>query len=286
MNGVIVVNKPDNVNSQQVVSRIKYKFNKQYKVGHYGTLDPKATGVLPIAVGKATKLFNFFQDKIKVYRAIFRFGVETDTLDSEGELINQGGYLPKIEEVKNALTSFMGDIKQTPPLYSANKINGKRAYELARNNVEFETKVKDVTVYRFELLRQFNDSDYLFEIECSSGTYIRSLCRDLARSLNTVAYMPLLIRTKAGIFDISDSISLKEIDEMTDLAKVVVPLNDVIDLPIIFLDELKSKKFCNGLRLTVDEKDGLYKVLDSEKNLLAIGKVTDNILGVEVYLND
>ena len=286
MNGVIIINKPDNITSQQVVGRIKYKLNKQYKVGHYGTLDPKATGVLPIAVGKATKLFNFFQDKIKVYRAVFRFGVETETLDSEGELINGGGYLPKYTEVKDAVSNFIGELKQIPPLYSANKINGKRAYDLARNKVEFETKVKDVTVYRFEILRQFNDSDYLFEIECSSGTYIRSLCRDLARSLHTVAYMPLLIRIKAGAFDISDSISLKEIDELTDLSKVVVSLNDVIDLPSITLDESKGKKFCNGIKLTVANTNGLYKVLDNQQNLLAIGKVTDNNLSMEVYLND
>ncbi len=286
MNGIIIVNKPDNISSQQVVSRIKYKLNKQYKIGHYGTLDPKATGVLPIAVGKATKLFNFFQDKIKVYRAIFRFGAETDTLDSEGELKNQDNYLPKIDEVQNALVDFVGEIKQTPPLYSANKINGKRAYELARNNVEFETKIKDVVVYRFELIKQFNASDFLFEIECSSGTYIRSLCRDLARTLNTVAYMPLLIRTKAGMFEIFDAISLKEIDELTDLTKVVIPLIDVIDLPIILLDKVNSKKFCNGIKLKVDNAEGLYKILDSEQNLLAIGRVSDGVLSMEVYLND
>ena len=285
MNGVIIVNKADNITSQKVVNMIKHKFNKLYKVGHYGTLDPKATGVLPIAVGKATKLFDFMQDKIKVYRAVFRFGTETSTLDSEGDIIKTDGNIPTLKDITGALKCFIGTIEQIPPKYSANMINGVRAYDLARKNIDFELKTKVVEVLDFRCLRQLNDKDYLFEIVCGSGTYIRSLCRDLAYKLKTFAYMPVLIRIKSGIFDIKDSVTYNELLKNDDLSKFVLPLDKVIDLPSIDLKESDVKFFSNGMTSIISKPDGKYKVMHND-TLLGIGVVNKNRLKMEIKLDD
>lgn len=285
MNGVIIVNKSDGVTSQKVVNTVKYKFNKAYKVGHYGTLDPNATGVLPVAVGKATKLFDFMQNKIKVYRAIFRFGQETSTLDSEGEVIHQSLCIPSESEIKEVLNQFIGKIQQVPPHYSANMINGVRAYELARKNITFELKTKQVEVLKFELVKQLNDNDFLFEIECGSGTYIRSLCRDLAYKLNTYAYMPVLIRLKSGKFDIKDAIPYTQLTKEDDLSKFVIPLDDVIDLPVIELDEVQGKKFANGMTIYSNNIEGTYKVRHHGK-LIGIGIQIKDKLKMEIKLSD
>lgn len=285
MNGVIIVNKADSITSQKVVNMVKHKFNKKFKVGHYGTLDPKATGVLPIAIGKATKLFDLMQDKIKVYRAIFRFGVETDTLDSEGKIINQSNVLPTLSDIQSVLPSFIGQIKQVPPLYSANMVNGVRAYDLARKNVEFELKTKSVYVYKFECIKQINNADFLFEIHCGSGTYIRSLCRDLAYALNTYGFMPLLIRTKSGNFDIQNSISYKELLQSDNIDKYVMSLNEVLEMPSLNIDDKVAFKFGNGMTIIFNGENGIYKVLN-QGNLLGLGSIKNNRLKMEIKLDD
>jgi len=183
------------------------------KAGHLGTLDPFASGVLPVAVGNATKMFEKHLKDNKTYRAIFKFGIETDTFDSDGNITNIKDDIISKEEIEVALKTMTGIIDQMPPAFSAKKINGVRAYDLARAGKEVELKPKTITIYDFSLICQLFENTFLFEIKCSSGTYVRSCCRDLAKALGTVGVMVGLVRTKSGEYDISNSILLDEVNK-------------------------------------------------------------------------
>lgn len=222
IDGVIILNKPAGMNSMKAVKKVQYALGAE-KAGHLGTLDPLGTGVLPIALGKGTKLFEKHLLAKKIYRAVFKFGIETDTFDSEGKVVNQDDVTITLEQINSVLMNFIGVQEQMPPRYSAKKINGKKAYELARKDCDFELKTKTIQIFRFEVLAELEKNTFLFEIECSSGTYIRSCCRDLAKLLNTCACMVAIIRLKSGSFEISKSVTL---DELT--------INDVISLEGIY----------------------------------------------------
>lgn len=212
INGVIVLNKPTGMNSMSATSLVKRILHVK-KAGHLGTLDPFASGVLPIAVGNATKLFEKHLKDNKTYRAIFKFGIETDTFDSDGTITNcQDGIITK-EQIENVLKNMTGTFDQIPPAYSAKKVNGVRAYELARAGEKVELKPKQITINDFSLICQLFGNTFLFEINCSSGTYVRSCCRDLAKALGTVGVMVGLVRTQSGEYDISNSILLDEVNE-------------------------------------------------------------------------
>ena len=215
--GILIINKPQGITSFDVVSKCR-KALQTKKVGHTGTLDPLATGVLVVCIGKATRLFDYFLNKTKRYTAVFEFGTLTTTLDSEGEIVEQNTKYPTKQAVLDALVSFLGKLDQYPPKYSAKSIGGIRAYELARQGVEFELKPKTIEVYKFDLLRQIDDKSFEFDIECSAGTYIRSLCRDLADKLGCVATMTSLIRIECGKFNLQDSVELERLDlqKLTD----------------------------------------------------------------------
>ena len=210
VDGIIILNKPTGMNSMSAVKKVQHLLNAD-KAGHLGTLDPLGTGVLPIALGKATKLFEEHLYDRKIYRAIFKFGILTDTLDSEGKILKQDDVDIKLEEIEKIINKLIGKQNQMPPKYSAKKIKGKKAYELARADVEFELKPKLVEIFRFEVVEKLKKNTFLFEIECSSGTYIRSCCRDLAEKLNTCATMVAIIRIQSGKYKIEDSIVLDEV---------------------------------------------------------------------------
>lgn len=210
IDGIIILNKPTGMNSMKAVKKVQYLLNAD-KAGHLGTLDPLGSGVLPIALGKATKLFEGHLKDRKVYRTVFKFGFLTDTLDSEGEILRQEEIEVSEQQVKSAIKLFVGKQNQMPPKYSAKKIKGKKAYELARANVDFELKPKEIEIFRFDYLEMIEKNTFLFEIECSSGTYIRSCCRDLAEKLNTCATMVAIIRVQSGEYKIEDSIVLDEV---------------------------------------------------------------------------
>ncbi len=210
VDGIIILNKPTGMNSMSAVKKVQHLLNAD-KAGHLGTLDPLGTGVLPIALGKATKLFEEHLNDRKIYRAIFKFGILTDTLDSEGKILKQDDVDIKLEEIEKIINKLIGKQNQMPPKYSAKKIKGKKAYELARADVEFELKPKLVEIFRFEVVEKLKKNTFLFEIECSSGTYIRSCCRDLAEKLNTCATMVAIIRIQSGKYKIEDSIVLDEV---------------------------------------------------------------------------
>ena len=209
-NGIIALNKPTGMSSSLAVSIVKRILHPN-KIGHLGTLDPLGTGVLLLAVNKGTKLFDLYLNKKKTYRAVFKFGIETETFDSEGKITKENDCTLNYEEVSAVTKYFLGEQDQLPPLYSAKKVNGKKAYELARQGKTVELKTRRVNVFRFDCLYELEKNTFMFEIECSAGTYIRSLCRDIATKLSTYGTMVSIIRTKCGVLCLNDCCTLEEI---------------------------------------------------------------------------
>lgn len=209
-NAVIVLNKPTGMSSFYAVKRVARILGVK-KAGHMGTLDPYGSGVLLIGVNKATKLFEEYLQNVKTYIATFCFGYETDTLDSEGNIINENDVLVNDEDLKEKIKNFVGKLDQMPPMYSAKKINGKKACDLARQGESVVLKTKQVEIYEFNIVKMFSKNCYQFKITCSSGTYIRSLCRDLAYSLGTYGTMVSIIRTRCGIHNIEDACTFEDL---------------------------------------------------------------------------
>ena len=227
MNGFVNVLKPVGATASDMVVCVKRIFGE--KAGHLGTLDPGAAGVLPVAVGQATKLFDFLTNKTKYYRAFFTFGKTTDTLDSYGIVTDSNDFLPTAEALLSALKAFTGELEQIPPIYSAKSVNGVRAYKLARSGTEVELKPRTVTVYDIKLVSRLTRDTFALDIRCSGGTYIRSLARDIAAACGTVGYMSGLIRLQSGCFGIENAYTLDEIRERKQacLLDIMYPLADV-----------------------------------------------------------
>lgn len=209
-NAIINLNKPTGMSSFLAVKKVARLLGVK-KAGHMGTLDPYGCGVLLVGVNKGTKLFDEYLKKIKTYIAVFHFGYETDTLDSEGQIINENICNVSKEEIEKSLENFIGKQNQMPPLYSAKKINGKKACDVARAGGQLELKPKEIEIFDIKLLRDLGDNNFQFSITCSAGTYIRSICRDLAYTLSTYGTMVSIIRTKCGDFDIKNSCTLQDI---------------------------------------------------------------------------
>ena len=216
MDGIIVINKQKNCTSHDVVRKAKKILNK--KVGHTGTLDPNATGVLPLLVGKGTQISKYLINHDKTYEAILKLGEKTDTADVEGQIIEtkevQQSSLEK-ENVENILNSLTGKQEQIPPIYSAIKVNGKKLYEYARQGQNIKIEPRIIEIYNLELINIENE-EITFKVHCSKGTYIRSLCEQIAERLNTVGYMKELKRTQVGEFKIENSVTIEELEENMD----------------------------------------------------------------------
>lgn len=256
--GFINVNKPSGVGSTNVVSRVKWLTG--LPCGHMGTLDPLASGVLPVGVGNATRLFDYFLQKTKIYIAEFTFGVTSDTLDSTGEL-EEKGFVPTAEEIERALPRFKGEMAQIPPRYSAKSVGGKRGYDLARAGVEFELPPKQVRIDGVKLLGGVAEKPnaYRFEIECGGGTYIRSIARDLASDLGTFAVMSALERTKSGFFEIGAAMPFEGIDE-SNVESLIIPTEAVLPFDTLELYGAGKDKIFNGVSVKTDFADGTYKI--------------------------
>ena len=212
-NAILLVNKERGISSNKVVNKVKFLLNAS-KTGHLGTLDVLGEGVLPVTINKATKLFDYFLEKDKEYITVFKFGQTSPTLDLEGELTKEDESLNLQEkDVKKVLSKFIGKQNQMPPQFSAKKINGKKAYQLAREGKEANLLAKEISIYNLELLEKTDKNTFKFKVLCSSGTYIRSLCRDIATELSTCGVMQSIIRTKCGEFQLKNSYSLKEIEK-------------------------------------------------------------------------
>ena len=277
--GIIPINKPENWTSFDVVNKLKYKL-KPHKVGHLGTLDPMATGVLLVTVGKATKLFDIMQEKQKTYVATFKFGILTDTLDATGEVLANSQIEPINEDkLKEVLPKFIGKISQIPPKFSAKSINGKRAYDLARNGVEFELKPKDVEIYSIKVI-EFDGIFVKLEITCGSGTYIRAIGRDIANELGTVATMTKLVRTKVGNIDISKSYDIQNIDNLEDL---IIPIKEVLNFESLDLNKEEMNKILNGQSLKIDKLDGIYCLTD-DFDVLALVEINNFNAKMSLFL--
>ena len=284
MNGFINLYKPSGMSSAYAINKIKKLLGKKVKCGHMGTLDPMASGVLPVGIGKATRLFNFLLDKDKVYTAEFTFGYETDTLDAEGKIIKDGGYIPTINEIKGVLSSLTGIVDQIPPAYSAKNVGGTRSYVLARQGIEVELKPKQVEINSIEVETTSNKNAYKFTIKCKGGTYIRSICRDIAYALNTYATMTKLTRNKSGCFDLSNSVSAEEINSLQDIEARLIKPEDTVYFEVIELNNKKYSDLINGRFCEVNLQNGLYKIY-YDNVFIGVGEVENNNLKCKAYVN-
>jgi tRNA pseudouridine55 synthase len=268
VNGWIILDKPHGLGSTQAVGAVKRNLREagygKVKVGHGGTLDPLATGVLPIALGEATKLCGRMLDASKVYAFTLRFGEETDTLDLEGKVIAASDVRPMRSELEAVLPRFTGPIKQVPPAYSAIKVDGERAYDLARAGEAVELKSRAVTIRSLEI-SVWGEGEVTLIAHVSKGTYIRSLARDIAHALGTVGHVTMLRRLRAGPFDLAQAISLDKLNEVgkgAPLEHVLLPLEaGLVDIPALDLSPEQARAVRQGRVLDgLPHTDGLYWV--------------------------
>lgn len=279
MEGIIVIDKPKGLSSFDVIRNLR-KVLKEKRIGHTGTLDPLATGVMLICVGKATKIASELEAKEKMYRATFDFGYLTDTLDTEGKILEYSEKNVSVEELKASLKKFIGDIKQIPPMYSAIKINGKKLYELARKGLEIERKERDVHIKYINLI-EHSDKKVTFETEVSKGCYIRSLINDIALSLDTYATMTELRRLKVGNQEINQAYTLEKIEEFVKKKdfSFLRSVEDFFDFPEYFLENHKQEKlFLNGNTVKILEKkeNKKYRVY-YKNNFLGLGEINNEL---------
>lgn len=290
MNGIIIVDKPKGCTSHDVVRKVKKIFNE--KVGHTGTLDPMATGVLPLLIGKGTLCSKYLINHDKIYQVVLQLGKKTDTADSEGKVIEEK---PVEEEwidekkVKKVLKSFIGEIKQTPPIYSAIKVNGKKLYEYARKGESVEIPSRIVKIYSIDKV-DINkiEKQISFEVSCSKGTYIRTLCEDIAKKLETVGYMKELRRIKVGDFDISNAIDVDDLEEIVTnkdlLNEHFISVEKLFkDSSEINLNDKKLGLFLNGVKLDYNNEDGLYRIYNNGE-FIGVGVIQKGLLKRDIII--
>ncbi len=286
MDGWLVIDKPLGITSAQVVGKVKkilYAANKQLgkkipKVGHAGTLDPLASGILPIAIGNATKLMRFLFDASKEYIFTIKWGEDTDTYDSEGKIIASSEKIPTLNEIESILQLFIGKIKQRPPIYSAIKVQGKRSYDLARKGEEFLLDERNITIESLEIMAH-NNNFTQFRVVCGKGTYVRSLGYDIAKSLSTCGHICQLRRTRVGKFALDSAILLENFDSMVYKANpqgLLMPMESGLDdiLVLSFSAEEKQSLIC-GREVFKDTglNSGILAALYSEGVFFALGEI-------------
>ncbi len=290
MDGILNVYKPQGITSFSVVSRVR-KFCGEKRIGHAGTLDPMATGVLPLLIGKAAVMQEKLSDHDKSYRAGIRLGISTDTGDITGNITSKSDVFVTKEQFILALQGFIGKIMQVPPMYSAIQVDGKRLYDLARQGIEVERKARQIEIYSLSLTEQINDTDFIIDVSCSKGTYIRTLCEDLGAALGVPATMFSLERTVCGSYRVEDCVSLDTLEKLyqsgncMEIAKLLQPVEPLFShLPKVHLPEFYTKLCLNGceiylskLRLKEDffGKDGLCAVYGFDGRFIGQGEVCD-----------
>lgn len=293
MNGFIILDKPAGITSF-IGGAIVRRVTKEKKTGHTGTLDPMATGVLPVAVGNATRFIELLPSHDKGYRASFRLGITTDTLDITGKVLTTSENIPDEEAVKNAIAHFNGEIEQLPPMYSAIKKDGKRLYELARQGIEVEREKRIVTIYSCDFV-SFLNGEYTIDVKCSKGTYIRSLISDIGEMLGCGAVMTALRRTLSNGFSIDDAHTEDELKSAEDISAFVIPVDKALEAyPAIKVSEAQAKRFRNGgeldsQRLHTRLVPSLYRVYSPEGSFLGLGEYRENETNLfvkRVFVND
>lgn len=267
MNGILLVNKEKEYTSHDVVAIVK-KITGE-KVGHTGTLDPNATGVLPLLVGKATLISKYLINHDKVYIATLKLGTKTDTADGEGKVLEEvdiNSLNISKEDIEKALKDIVGKQEQYPPMYSAIKVNGKKLYEYARKGQEVEIKPRTIEIYDCKLVDYSKqEAEIVFEISCSKGTYIRTVCENVSEKLNTIGYMKELKRIQVGEFNIKNSYMLNQIKENTEsIEKFLISIEDLFkNAENIQLTDKESQLFLNGVKLKVQKDDGIFKIYNN-----------------------
>ena len=278
-NGILVIDKPADWTSHDVVAKLRGILHEK-RIGHAGTLDPMATGVLPIFVGRATRAVEFAADREKEYIAGLRLGTVTDTQDITGSILSTVPVTVTREDVEQVLSRFRGESQQVPPMYSAIKKNGKKLYELARRGEEVERQPRPITLYELELLEQVSDAEYLLRVLCSKGTYVRTLCHDIGQALGCGGTMFSLRRTKAAGFDLSQAVTLEQVAAMPEPAARLLPVDAYCSgYPVLSLqDPMAEKKVRNGNSLALSGEDGTYRVYGPEGAFLALSRLENGRL--------
>ena len=277
MTGIVIVDKPAGWTSQDVTARLRRVFGTR-RIGHGGTLDPMATGVLPVFVGRATRGVEFFEHADKTYEAVLRLGTVTDTQDSTGTVLEKRPVTVTEAEFRDILPKFTGEIAQIPPMYSAIKVDGKKLYELARAGKEVERKPREITIFSLELL-EFSGETAKIRVHCSKGTYIRTLCHDIGAALGCGGCMEALRRTAAGEYTLADSV---ELDTLLNAERPEDYLRDVDTLfrqyPAVTLTEKQALRCRNGNSFSIALPEGSYRAYDGQGTFLMLAKVRGGIM--------
>lgn len=283
MDGIVIVDKEQGYTSNDVVQIIKKKFGE--KVGHTGTLDPMATGVLPILIGKGTLLSKYLINHDKIYVATLKLGIKTDTGDITGDIIKERKFDENILEEENVLKvleEVKGEQEQIPPMYSAIKVNGKKLYEYARKGLTIDIEPRKINIYNTELLNiDKENKEIQFRVSCSKGTYIRTLCEKIAENLKTIGTMSSLNREKVGEFGINQAIKINEINDNLKLITIEEFFKDKKE---IILSPRSFVAFINGVKLMDDNEDGVYRIYNKDKKFVGIGIIKDGILKRDIVI--
>lgn len=282
MDGIIIINKQKNYTSHDIVKIAKKTLNE--KVGHTGTLDPNATGVLPLLIGKGTQLSKYLINHDKTYEAVLKLGEKKDTADSEGITIEKKdvGKLTK-QKLEAIFESLIGEQMQIPPMYSAIKVNGKKLYEYARSGQEVKIEPRTIVIYNLKLIHiDEENQEITYEVHCSKGTYIRTLCEEIAQRLGTVGYMKELKRTQVGEFKIENAIKIDELEK--NINKYFITVEKYFDkCERIDLNSRKTQLFLNGVQLTYEMKDGIYTIYNNNK-FIGIGTIKNQLLKRDIII--
>lgn len=281
MNGILCINKPQGFTSFDVIAKMR-GITGERKMGHAGTLDPMATGVLPLLLGRATKVCDLLPDETKRYTAGFHFGVTTDTQDVTGTVLSTTDFSVELEKLSDLLPIFTGDLQQIPPMYSAVQINGQRLYDLARQGREVEREPRAVIIHDLQLLKYDEKTrSGLLDIRCSKGTYIRTLIHDMGQKLGTGGVLTSLIRTESSCFTLEDCITLEEAQTLSSdgrISEKLIPVETVFrNCPVIQLGTAQKRMFLNGVRLDLSRIRyqrimGLHSVYGPEKEFLGVAR--------------
>ena len=277
MNGIVIIDKPQGWTSQDVTARLRRVFNTR-RIGHGGTLDPMATGVLPVFVGRGTRGVEFFEHAEKTYETVLRPGITTDTEDITGTVLTQVEAHITAEMVEAVLPQFRGDILQVPPMYSALKVNGQKLYDLARKGKEVERQPRPITIHELTLLGVQEDGIHL-RVRCSKGTYIRTLCKDLGEALGCGGCMAALRRVQAGEYTISESVPLQQLLETDDPQQYLRPVDSMFrNYPAVTLSPKQELRCRNGNSFSVTMEPGTYRAYGQNGEFLMLAKVEDGVM--------
>ena len=277
MNGIVIIDKPQGWTSQDVTARLRRVFNTR-RIGHGGTLDPMATGVLPVFVGRATRGVEFFEHAEKIYETVLRPGMTTDTEDITGTVLTQTEVNVTAEMVEAVLPQFRGDIMQVPPMYSALKVDGQKLYDLARKGKEVERQPRPITIHELTLLGVEEDGIHL-RVHCSKGTYIRTLCKDIGQALGCGGCMAALRRVQAGEYTISESVPLMELLETAEPEKYLRPVDTMFrNYPAITLTAKQEIRCRNGNSFSVTMDPGIYRAYSQNGEFLMLAKVENGTM--------